>query len=264
MCFEPAVFILLSGYPFYPATTLAITANIISTLNCPGGDFRQLPLTTAILSQAINVDYLLELTMTSVSHSFGFASSSGLLSWVLLCLNNPVMAESPVVNASSPEMPITNTEENIAQISPSNEEEDRSKRISYFGIGGTLGLSADGETELGNGGFSILSRTSITDVLSLHTASVIGGDGYSSFALTGSFPMGNRNSEESRRPAVIPFAGAGIGVRFENFDIDPMVTVGADIPITDRITGTARTNANFGEDGTDIGLVLGVGIRLFR
>ncbi|MEO1146870.1 MAG: hypothetical protein AAFY26_14900 [Cyanobacteria bacterium J06638_22] len=174
-------------------------------------------------------------------------------------MNTPGVAQSLLTEKLT-----TTSEGEVAQSDPPDAEEEPSQRISYVGLGGTLGLNSDGETALGNGGFSIMSRVPLTDEVSLHTASVIGGDSYSSLALTGSFPIGNQDSNQRGRPVIVPFAGVGIGVEFEDFDIDPMATVGVDIPITDRVTGTTRVNANFGEDDTDIGLVLGVGIRLFR
>ena len=197
--------------------------------------------------------------MTLTSRSFGIASAFSLLSWLLLGLNTPGVAESLPI-----EMPSTTSEEEIAQSNSPDEEEEQPQRLGYVGLGGTLGLSDDGETKLGNGGFSIMSRIPLTEVLSVHTASVVSSDGYSSFALTGSFLVGNQEAAQTERPVIVPFAGVGIGVEFEDFDIDSMVTVGADIPITDTVTGTTRVNANFGEEGTDIGVVLGVGIRLFR
>ncbi|MGD1944639.1 MAG: hypothetical protein ACFB0G_25365 [Leptolyngbyaceae cyanobacterium] len=198
--------------------------------------------------------------MTLTSRSFRIASAFSLSSWLLLGLNTQGVAEPLPMKVLS----TTSEEEEVAQFDSSGEEEEQPQRIGYVGLGGTLGLSDDGETKLGNGGFSIMSRIPLTEVLSVHTASVVSSDGYSSFALTGSFPVGNRESAPTERPVIVPFAGVGIGVEFEDFDIDPMVTVGADIPITDTVTGTTRVNANFGEEGTDIGLVLGVGIRVFR
>ncbi|MEO0533348.1 MAG: hypothetical protein AAF215_05725 [Cyanobacteria bacterium P01_A01_bin.123] len=197
--------------------------------------------------------------MTLTSRSFYTASAFSLLAWLLLGLNTQGVAEPLPMEVS-----IITSEEEVAQSNSPDEEEEQPQRIGYFGLGGTLGLSDDGETKLGNGGFSIMSRIPLTEILSVHTASVVSSDGYSSFALTGSFPVGNQESAQMERPVIVPFAGVGIGVEFEDFDVDPMVTLGADIPITNTVTGTTRVNANFGEEGTDIGLVFGVGIRLFR
>ncbi len=132
---------------------------------------------------------------------------------------------------------------------------DADDRINYFGIGGTIGVSDDGDTELGDGGFSLVGRFSLNDSLSIHSASVLGGDNFASFALTTSFP-GAQNVDQVN---IHPFVGAGVGVEFDGFELSPLVSAGVDIPINDLITGTARVNAAF-NDGTDIGVVLGVGI----
>ncbi|MBE9068374.1 hypothetical protein IQ260_17115 [Leptolyngbya cf. ectocarpi LEGE 11479] len=128
-------------------------------------------------------------------------------------------------------------------------------RIHYFGIGGTIGVSDDGDTELGDGGFSLVGRFSFNDTLAIHSASVLSGDSFASFALTNSFS----DLGAGERVRVIPFVGAGIGVEIDDFEISPLVTAGVDVPISDLITGTARVNAAF-NDGTDIGVVLGVGV----
>ena len=53
--------------------------------------------------------------------------------------------------------------------------------------------------------------------------------------------------------------GAGVAVEIDDFEVNPLVSTGVDVPITDLVTGTARINASF-DSGTDIGLVLGVGV----
>ena len=128
-------------------------------------------------------------------------------------------------------------------------------RINYFGVGGTIGVSDDGDTELGDGGFSLVGRFSFNDTLSIHSASVFGGDTFSSFALTTGFP----GVGEGERVKVFPFIGAGVGLEFDDFEVSPLVTAGVDVPINELFTGTARVNAAF-NDGTDIGVVLGVGV----
>ncbi len=127
-------------------------------------------------------------------------------------------------------------------------------RIRYFGIGGTIGVSDDGDTELGEGGFSLVGRFPVSDQLSIHSASVLGGDSFTSFALTTDFSGFGTDGIQ-----VQPFVGAGIGLEIDDFEISPMVTAGVDVPINDLITATGRVNAAF-NDGTDIGVVLGVGV----
>ena len=139
-------------------------------------------------------------------------------------------------------------------------EEEGSERINYaFGPGATIGLSDDGETALGDGGFSIVGRFSLTDNLSVHTASTIGDNSLFTAALTGGAPV--RNAED--RTLVFPFAGAGVSVETDEFDVNPFISAGVDVPIIDKLTGTARINASFDQNGTDVGLVFGIGYDLF-
>ena len=140
-------------------------------------------------------------------------------------------------------------------------DQETPERINYsFGVGGTVGLSDGGDTALGDGGFSFVGRFSITDNLSVHTASVIGDNSLFTAAVTGGAPIVNK---EANRTLVFPFAGAGVSVETEDFDINPFISAGVDIPIIDKLTGTVRINTSFDEDGTDVGLVFGVGYDLF-
>ncbi|MEM9805306.1 MAG: hypothetical protein AAF959_08490 [Cyanobacteria bacterium P01_D01_bin.56] len=170
-----------------------------------------------------------------------------------------------VVLVATPSIAQTTTAEStvadeldVANLTPDALVAQRSRdddRINYFGIGGTIGISDDGDTELGDGGFSLVGRFSFSDKLAIHSASVLGGDSFASFALTNSF------SEVSagEKIKLVPFVGAGVGIEVDDFELSPLVTAGVDVPINDLITGTARINAAF-DDGTDIGVVLGVGI----
>ncbi|MEO1132970.1 MAG: hypothetical protein AAFX40_09725, partial [Cyanobacteria bacterium J06639_1] len=114
-------------------------------------------------------------------------------------------------------------------------------------------------TALGEGGFAIVSKTGFTDRLSLHNATVFGARNASTFALTVDFPI---RAEDSDEILYTPFLGGGIVADslgdFE-FQIDPMAIVGIDVPLSERFVATARTNVGFVEDGTDIGLIVGVG-----
>lgn len=53
--------------------------------------------------------------------------------------------------------------------------------------------------------------------------------------------------------------GVGISADTDDFNINPEVTAGVDLPINSLLSGTARVNANF-DDETDIGLLLGAGV----
>lgn len=147
-----------------------------------------------------------------------------------------------------------------SKIKIAQEEENSEEEItrSYIGLGGTIGLS--GDTPLGEGGFSLIGRTSFTNSFSLHTSSVFQDDGLSLFSVTYGIPINNDSSEIE---TFFPFAGAGIAVEdlFGDFGVDPLITTGVDISITRKFVGTVRLNLSFPEDDTDFGLLLGVGYR---
>ena len=146
----------------------------------------------------------------------------------------------------------------LAQTTEETEtEEDEIPTRSYIGIGGNIGLGGE-STSLGDGGFSLLGRTAITNNISLHTSSVFGDDGVSAFALTFGVPVYKSGRDLE---LVYPFVGGGIAVEdfFGDFNVDALVTTGIDVPILRRLTGTVRLNFGFAEDDTDIGLLLGVG-----
>ena len=130
------------------------------------------------------------------------------------------------------------------------EEEPKDKR-SYIGIGGNLGISGE-ESALGEGGFTIVSRTRIINYLSLRNSTVFGDENASLLALTGEVPLTNANGDIT----AIPFIGAGVWIHGE---VDPLLSAGVDVPLGRDFTLTNRVNVGFDEDETDIGLLFGVG-----
>jgi hypothetical protein len=135
-----------------------------------------------------------------------------------------------------------------------------SSKFSYIGIGGAIGLSDDDESStLGEGGFSLLSKTAFTDRLSLHNASVLGDKGTSVIALTVDFPIYNKASESI---AAVPFVGGGVAISDlfgDDTDVGFALTGGVDVPLSYRWTATGRIAAGFFDDNTDLAILLGVG-----
>lgn len=138
------------------------------------------------------------------------------------------------------------------------QQSSRRERRSYIGLGGGLGISG-GETGLSNGGFSLLSRIGITDSISVHTSSVFGDKKALMPALTIGIPIRNANTA-----AVIayPFIGGGVNINTsQDFELDPLLVAGVDVPLADRIMATTRLNIGFGENKTDVGVLIGIGWR---
>lgn len=133
------------------------------------------------------------------------------------------------------------------------------ERRSYIGIGGGLGIRGS-ETGLADGGVSILSRIGITNSISVHNSTVFGNQTALMPALTLGIPIRNTNTA-----AVVayPFIGGGININTsQDFEVDPLLVAGVDVPLADRIMATTRLNVGFGENETDVGVILGIGYRL--
>lgn len=125
---------------------------------------------------------------------------------------------------------------------------------SYLGIGGNIGFGGN-DTQIGRGAFSILGKGALSKHFALHPAVLFGDRNTILLPITYGFPIRNGSSE-----ILHPFIGGGISIKeiFDDFDIGGLATAGVDIPVTDRLTGTARLNVGFGDD-TDVGLLLGIG-----
>ncbi|MBD2678167.1 MULTISPECIES: hypothetical protein [Nostoc] len=161
-------------------------------------------------------------------------------------------------NSTVTELP--NSPKSLPLLSQSSQASSQPReRRSYIGVGGGLGLSG-GETGLADGGFSILSRIGITDSVSIHNSTVFGEQTAVMPALTiGVSIRGASNASV----IAFPFIGGGININTsQNFEVDPLLVAGIDVPLADRLMATTRLNASFGEDKTDAGLLLGIGYRL--
>jgi hypothetical protein len=129
---------------------------------------------------------------------------------------------------------------------------------SYIGIGGTIGLSGS-TSALGTSGFSILSKTTLTDLLAIHGNTIVFGS--ATAASTNALTLNFAIRDDSQEIIVSPFFGAGILTRNDGaFFIDPLLVGGFDIPIGKTFTGTFRIQAGFPNTGkADLGLSAGIG-----
>ena len=191
----------------------------------------------------------------SATKSLGLLS---LVNFLVLLIASSSFAQTTAAEFSVVETTEVNNLTPDAVIAQSSDDDD--DRIHYFGVGGTIGVVDDGDSALGDGGFSLMGRFSFNDTLSIHTASVITDDGFFSVALSTGWPIQGQSSDRTR---LFPFVGAGVAVEPDGFDVSPLLTAGVDVPINDIFTGTARVNTIF-EDGTDLGFVLGVGVDVFE
>jgi hypothetical protein len=202
--------------------------------------------------------------MQSALHSIAglFLITAGTVCWIFPAHAQVNSGDGMSANDLQIASPKSMPPSQVAQqsISP-NRSDEGSCRINYVGVGGTFGLSDEGGTPLGDGGFSIVGRISLTENIYFHTSSVFGDEGLLSVALTGGAPI---RDQSTGRTLFCPFLGAGIAVETEEFDtVDPQAIVGVDVPLGSTVTGTARVNTTFADDGTDVGLTIGVGIDIF-
>lgn len=137
-------------------------------------------------------------------------------------------------------------------VEPVNREANPSS--SYLGIGGNIGFGGD-DTAIGDGAFAVLGKGALSSHFALHPAVLFGDKNTILLPVTYGISIENDSSE-----ILYPFVGGGISIKeiFDDFDLGGLVTAGVDVPVSDRLTGTARFNVGFGDD-TDTGLILGIG-----
>ena len=130
---------------------------------------------------------------------------------------------------------------------------------NYIGIGGNLGLSDNkNNTSLGDGGFVVNSKISLTSKLSLRPAAIFGNDTTFLIPLTYDFVIPTVDPFEPIHFA--PFLGGGLAISTDSGNnIGFLFTGGVDVPISRAFVANASINLGFIEDETDFGLMIGVG-----
>ena len=162
--------------------------------------------------------------------------------WILVLLMNirifPLYAQTRSYEESE--------DQSVAE---STTETEDNNRLSYIGVGGAIGLINNGETALGDGGFSVLGRVTFTNNFSVHTSAILNENYLVSAAITYSKLI----------KYFYPFVGIGISADTDDFEIDPEITIGVDLAINSFLTGIAKLNGNFNNEA---GLFFGIGVNL--
>lgn len=128
---------------------------------------------------------------------------------------------------------------------------------SYVGVAGNIGLSS-GETALGVGNFTIISKIGFTETISVRPTVVIGDDTTFLVPVTYDFNLRQRDAVAGTVRAA-PYLGGGIAIATgSNSDVGPLLTAGVDVPIAERFTATGAVHAGF-FDRTSVGIVIGAG-----
>jgi hypothetical protein len=144
----------------------------------------------------------------------------------------------------------------IAQVDSADVGISRIVGSSYIGIAANIGL--DGDTDLGDSNFAVISKIGLIGNFSVRPAAVFGGDTVFLIPLTYDISLPGVDALDAALP-LSPYLGAGIAIASGNDDqTDFLLTGGVDFPLTNQFTATAGVNVAF-FDETAIGLLLGVG-----
>lgn len=128
---------------------------------------------------------------------------------------------------------------------------------SYVGVAGNVGLSG-GETALGIGNFTVISKIGFTETLSARPTVVIGDDTTVLVPITYDFNLRQRDAVAGSVTAA-PYVGGGVAIATgSNSDVGPLLTAGVDVPVANQVTATGAVHAGF-FDRTSIGIVIGAG-----
>ncbi|MDJ0737259.1 MAG: hypothetical protein QNJ47_24865 [Nostocaceae cyanobacterium] len=136
---------------------------------------------------------------------------------------------------------------------------------SYVGIGANIGLN--GETALGDGNFTILSKIGITRNISVRPSAILGDDTVILVPVSYDFSIQNAADPFTEPLNFSPYVGAGIAIDTgddddgdddDDADVGFLLSAGIDFPLNRQFTATASVNAGF-FDEAEVGLLLGIG-----
>ena len=128
---------------------------------------------------------------------------------------------------------------------------------SYFGVGGNIGLG-DGDTEIGQGSFAILSKIGLTRNFSVRPSALFGDNVTVLVPVTYDFSFGEGPTEGLGFTAA-PFLGVGAAISTGgDTSVDLLLTGGIDVPLGSQFTATGSVNASVTGKAA-VGLLLGIG-----
>jgi outer membrane protein W len=134
---------------------------------------------------------------------------------------------------------------------------------SYVGAGLNLGL--EGDTDLGDTSFAIISKIAIGNNLSLRPGAIIGENVAILVPVTYDFVVPSADPFEAS--LLRPYVGGGIVFTTNDTAADegvdnnvgPMITGGLDVRFNDKWVANAGLNVGFLGDDAEFGIVIGVG-----
>ena len=126
---------------------------------------------------------------------------------------------------------------------------------SYIGVAGNIGIG--GDTALGRGNFTVISKIGLTRTLSVRPAAILGDD--TVFLIPVTYDFTPRTTDPFERVSFAPYVGAGAMVSTgDDTELGFLVSGGVDFPINRQFTATAGVNVGF-KNNTEAGLLLGIG-----
>lgn len=134
---------------------------------------------------------------------------------------------------------------------------------SYIGAGVNVGL--EGDTDIGETSFAIISKIAISENLSLRPGAIIGENVAILVPITYDFVVPNADPFE---PSLLrPYVGGGIVFTTNDTAADegvdnnvgPMITGGLDVRFNEKWVANAGLNVGFLGDDAEFGIVIGVG-----
>lgn len=127
---------------------------------------------------------------------------------------------------------------------------------SYVGIAANIGL--DGNTDLGDSNFAVISKIGLPANFSVRPSAVFGGNTVFLIPLTYDISLPGVDVLDAALP-ISPYIGGGVAIASgDDSQTDFLLAGGVDFPLTNQFTATAGVNVAF-FDETAIGLLLGVG-----
>ncbi|PSB03758.1 hypothetical protein [Merismopedia glauca] len=189
----------------------------------------------------------------------------------ILAISTVIIATSGTASAQmSPDNPFRNSSEGTTRVSESNNQTNsqevaqtitpgRATRSgpSYIGVGGNIGLG--GDTSLGDGSFTVISKIGLTRNLSIRPSATIGDNTVILVPLTVDFPVASVVDADNFQVGAAPYIGGGAAISTgDNSRVGFLVSGGVDVPLSRQITANAGINVGF-LDETEYGLTIGVG-----
>jgi hypothetical protein len=173
-------------------------------------------------------------------------------------LNTPVSTSaSALTNQPKVAEKSETTNSKVAQVEVKPGRATRSGP-SYIGIGGNLGFG--GDSALGDTSFAILSKIGLTSNISVRPSVLFRDDLTVLIPITYDFV--SQDAVEVGDDFVItaaPYLGAGVAFSTgDDSNFGFLISGGVDVPLSSNFTATAGLNVGF-LDGTEVGLLLGVG-----